>query len=328
MTAEAKPGERRIALIDVARGVALLAMAIYHGAWDLEFFGYIDAGTVAHGGWKLFARCIASSFLVLVGVSLVLAHERGIRWRPFLIRLAMVVAAAAAISLATYVMDPNTFIFFGILHQIALASLLGLAFLRVPAPLTLLVAAGVIALPLVYSAPVFEHPALLWLGLAQTPPRSNDYVPFFPWFAPVLIGIAAARLMTAWGARARLAAVRPGGWSRPLTFIGRHSLAFYLLHQPILLACVWSAAQLFPPQIDDTAFLRQCQAQCEALQEAAFCTRYCGCMLTSMGTDGTLQRLQRNETSEELRISIEQHVLACSASGDGPPQTDSGGGQP
>lgn len=325
MTAEAKPGERRIALIDVARGIALLAMAVYHGAWDLEFFGYIDPGTVAHGGWKLFARCIASSFLVLVGVSLVLAHERGIRWRPFLIRLAMVAAAAVAISIATYPMDPNTFIFFGILHQIALASLLGLAFLRVPVPVTLLVAAAVIVLPLVYSAPVFEHPALLWLGLAQTPPRSKDYVPFFPWFAPVLIGIAAARLTTAWGVRTRLAAIRPGGWSRPLTFIGQHSLVFYLLHQPILMACVWAAAQLFPPQVDEAAFLNECQAQCEAQRDAAFCTRYCGCMLSSMGTDGTLQRLQRNETSEELRISIEQHVLACSAGDGGQPRPESEG---
>ena len=88
----------RIALLDLARGAALIAMAIYHFTWDLEFFGYVDPGMTAHGGWKLFARCIASSFLFLVGVSLFLAHASGIRWRGFLIRLAMVGGAALAIS--------------------------------------------------------------------------------------------------------------------------------------------------------------------------------------------------------------------------------------
>lgn len=80
------PGSRtvsRIDTIDLARGLALVAMAIYHFAWDLEFFGYAEPGLTALPGWKLFARSIASSFLFLVGVSLVLAHGRGIRWKGF-----------------------------------------------------------------------------------------------------------------------------------------------------------------------------------------------------------------------------------------------------
>ena len=73
----------RITAIDAARGVALIAMAIYHFTWDLQFFGYLEPGTATTGGWKLFARCIASSFLFLVGVGLVLAHGHGIRWPGF-----------------------------------------------------------------------------------------------------------------------------------------------------------------------------------------------------------------------------------------------------
>ena len=91
----------RIEAIDVARGVALLAMATYHFSWDLEFFGYLEPGTTAHGALKIYARCIASSFLFLVGVSLFLAHGNGIRRRSFLIRFAMVAGAALAISLVT-----------------------------------------------------------------------------------------------------------------------------------------------------------------------------------------------------------------------------------
>src|SRR5690606_2738746 len=107
----------RLEAIDVARGLALVAMAIYHFAWDLEFFGYVPHAMTAQGGWKLLARCIASSFLFLVGVSLFLGHARGIRWRPFLRRLAMVAGAAAAISLVTWLAVPGGLIFFGILHQ-------------------------------------------------------------------------------------------------------------------------------------------------------------------------------------------------------------------
>ena len=72
-TATKQAGPRRIEWLDVARGAALIAMAVYHFTWDLEFFGYVLPGTTGFGAWKLFARCIASSFLFLVGISLVLA---------------------------------------------------------------------------------------------------------------------------------------------------------------------------------------------------------------------------------------------------------------
>ncbi|MGB5799766.1 MAG: heparan-alpha-glucosaminide N-acetyltransferase domain-containing protein, partial [Mesorhizobium sp.] len=36
------PASKRIVAIDVARGLALLAMASYHFTWDLGFFGYTD----------------------------------------------------------------------------------------------------------------------------------------------------------------------------------------------------------------------------------------------------------------------------------------------
>ncbi len=39
----------------MARGVALLAMFLYHFAWDLSFFRLITTDVVAHPGWKWFA---------------------------------------------------------------------------------------------------------------------------------------------------------------------------------------------------------------------------------------------------------------------------------
>jgi len=272
----------RLARIDIARGIALIAMAIYHTGWDFEFFGYLDPGTTGHGGWKLFARIIASSFLVLVGFSLVLAHRQGIRWHSFGVRLAQIAAAALAISLVTWYFMPDSFIFFGILHEIALASVLGLLFLRLPIPLLVIAAVAVIAAPFYLRSAFFDHPALSWVGLSTVNPRSNDYVPLFPWFGAVLAGMALARLFE----RFRLMPLLRNGsglplLDRPLLFIGRHSLAFYLIHQPVLISCVFLFSQLFPPHAasPQTIFARSCEQSCAAGNEAQFCQRFCSCVI-------------------------------------------------
>ena len=309
---------RRIPLIDVLRGVALLAMASYHFTWDLEFFGYASLGLTAHGPWKIYARCIASTFLFLVGVSLLLAHGQRIRWPGFWKRLAMVAAAAAAITLVTYFATPGSFIFFGILHQIALASLLGLLFLRLPALVTLAAAALAIAAPFYLRSPVFDHPALLWVGLSTADPRSNDYVPLFPWFGAVLAGIGIAKLAKAAGLFERLALVSTGQALNPLSFIGRHSLAFYLLHQPVLIASVWLFAQIWPAPAQDPkiGFPKACQASCLESRDAAFCVRYCGCMLTAVEKDGLLAGIMKGDPSASTRARIGDLASTCTAQTD------------
>lgn len=304
---------RRIEAIDLARGVALVAMAIYHFTWDLEFFGYADPGLTATGGWRIFARCIAGSFLFLVGVSLMLAHGERFRAKGYLRRLALVAGAAAAISIATWIAVPDGFIFFGILHQIALASVLGLAFLRVPAVLTLLVAAAVVAAPFFLRSEFFDHPAWWWLGLSSTNPRSNDYVPLFPWFGAVLAGLAAAKLAGSAGLLDRLARMQPGRWSAPLQFAGQHSLTVYLIHQPLLIGCVWVVAQIFPPpQIPrETQFLRACERQCATDRDAAFCVRYCECMIESLQRDGLVDRVFAGGADPDLQAQLDGMALQC-----------------
>lgn len=314
-----KPQPRqRIEAIDIARGVALLAMAIYHFAWDLEFFGYAHPGLTAVGGWKLFARSIASSFLFLAGVSLFLAHADGIRWRGYWRRFAMVAGAALAITVATRIATPQGFIFFGILHHIAVASLLGLAFLRLPAVVTLLAACLVAAAPHLLSSPVFDDPWWWWTGLSETRPRSNDYVPVFPWFAAVLAGIAAAGFARRAGLLARLAALPAAAWTRPAAFAGRHSLAFYLLHQPVLIACVWIFAQIAPPPpvSPELQFSRSCEAACEDTRDSAFCTRYCGCMIDRLQSEGTFDSLMAGEENPALRRGVEATADFCTVDTD------------
>ena len=304
---------RRIDAIDIARGVALLAMAIYHFAWDLEFFGYAEPGMTAMGNWKLFARCIASSFLFLVGVSLVLAHASGVKWPSYWRRLAMVAAAAALISGATYIATPNAFIFFGILHQIALASLLGLAFLRLPWGVTALIAVAVITAPSFLRNAFFDHPALWWVGLSSRNPPSNDYVPLFPWFGAVLLGMAAAKLASARGMFEKLAEWRPGGWSRPFAFGGRHSLAVYLIHQPILIGLLWLFAQIVPaPPLAPTArFMPACQVSCAETRGADFCKVYCGCALDRLQAEGLLDSVLEGSQDAGNASRLNEIAAAC-----------------
>ena len=277
----------RVPLIDQLRGIALIAMAIYHFTWDLGFFGYIEPETATTGGWRLFARVIAGSFLFLSGFSLVLGHGQGFRPKPFLIRFGKIALAAAAITVATYVAFPQTFIFFGILHAIAAASLVGLLFVRLPVVLTLLAAAAAVAAPLYLRAPLFDHPALWWVGLSVDVPRSNDYVPLLPWLAPVLLGIALARLFVAGPLPERLAGI--GGatkvrWKSLLEKAGRHSLAIYLLHQPVLIAFVYGFSLVVPAPAADPveSYTKSCVSACENERSAGFCQSFCGCTVNGL----------------------------------------------
>ncbi|MEM8854816.1 MAG: heparan-alpha-glucosaminide N-acetyltransferase, partial [Pseudomonadota bacterium] len=143
--------------LDVARGWAIIAMVVYHLAFDLTLFGYVDWPVVSHPLWRGFAASIASTFLFLTGVSLVYAHGTGMRWRPFWRRFAVIALAAGAVSVATYFAMPSP-IYFGILHAIATFSVLALAFLFAPVAVTLVAAAAVLVLPFVYRDPLFAAP--------------------------------------------------------------------------------------------------------------------------------------------------------------------------
>lgn len=232
----------RILAVDLARSLALLGMVIFHFVRNLEMFGHIPAGTTLGGGWPVFARLVAGSFVLLAGVSLVLAHGQGIRWHAFLRRLAQIAAAAALVTLATWVAMPDAFIFYGILHSIAVSSVIGLVFLRRHPAVTLAAAAAVFVLPQVFRSPLFDPPWLVWTGLAERTPRTLDFEPLFPWLAPFLLGVALARIAEHAGLWDRLRGPEPGRLARLAAWPGRHSLAVYLAHQPILLGLLWIAS--------------------------------------------------------------------------------------
>lgn len=312
MTASPKIQRGRIDLLDIARGCALLAMLVYHFTWDLEFFGYLPPGYAQVGGWRLFARIIASSFLTMVGISLVLAHGGGVRWPSFRKRLLQVGAGALAISAATVFITPQSFVFFGILHLIAAGSLLGLAFLRLPFWLTGLAAIVTIWLPTTFTTPLTDSRWLAWIGFSDQPPLSNDFVPVFPWFGAILAGMAIAQAIDRANGWQRLRRTEPPPRAlRPLGTLGRHSLLFYLLHQPVSIGLVALAATISPPDQTE-AFRQSCQQTCEKDREAAFCVAYCGCVETRLASANLLERTLRGQLSESETTQLRGVVNACS----------------
>ncbi|TCD13240.1 heparan-alpha-glucosaminide N-acetyltransferase [Oricola cellulosilytica] len=316
MSASTESRIGRIELIDLTRGLALVAMAIYHFTWDLEFFGYLQAGITGQGPLKWFARSIASSFLILVGISLILAHHRGIRWRAYLRRITVVAVAAAAITVATYFFTPDTYVFFGILHHIAVASLLALIFLQWPAGALVAIAALWFIIGGQYEPPAFSDPALLWAGLSPVLPRSNDYVPLFPWFGMVLLGMALAKASLRSGVVETLAqrSTREIPGARGLRFIGRHSLITYLVHQPVLIAIVFVFSLVFPaPEVSpETQFMESCARSCSEQSGAEYCTAFCSCAVETLSADGLFESVYKGEITQESDPRVAAVSQQCS----------------
>ena len=180
--------------LDAARGLAVVAMIVFHVIWDLAHFGYVDANVPWSAPVRYFGHSIAFAFLFIAGVALVLAHRDGLRWRAFWRRFAIIAGAAALVSVGTYVLFPTTYVFFGILHCIAAASLIAVPFLRAPWPLALGAAVFFLAGAELFSSPVFNANWLLWLGLSTSEPMTQDWRPIFPWAGALLMGVAIGRV--------------------------------------------------------------------------------------------------------------------------------------
>src|SRR5437773_7652305 len=185
---ESRPSAR-VASIDAVRATALLAMIAYHFCFDLRYFGVIRTDFEHDPFWLGARTLILSSFLLLVGVSLVLANARKISSARFLRHVAMIAGCAVLVSTASYALLPVTFIWFGVLHAIAVTLVLARPLVHYPR-VALAVGLAVIAAGLAISHPVFDQFALGWIGFMTAKPYTEDYVPLFPWAGVVFCGIA------------------------------------------------------------------------------------------------------------------------------------------
>jgi len=305
----ASPIRPRYPLIDALRGVAIIAMVVFHLGWDLYFLGFWNLDVSTDPWWTAFQKAIVSSFLALAGVSLWLGHGTGIRWRSFWRREAILVLAALAVSAGTWFAFGDYFAFFGVLHAIALFSLLALPFLRLPPLVTGMVGVGIIVLPLLATHPVMRERWLAWIGFWPVSPATADIVPVFPWLGVTLIGLAAAKALSGqpfW----RLPAPK---W---LAWLGRWSLIIYLLHQPLMYGALYGLQSMLPAVQEDKRaeeFVQSCRATRAATEpDALKVERYCGCALEQVEIGQMWDMLARERTAEE-ELELQAMVNLCEA---------------
>ncbi len=310
----------RIEAVDAARGVALAAMGVYHFVWDLSFYNFIPVAHFYDPRFQFFGDVIAVSFLALVGVSLALAARGGLNLVSYMRRTALVAAAAAVVSAATYFFMPDAFISFGILHCIAAASLAALLFLRMPWFASVCAGVLVVLAPLVFASPALDSSNWLF-GLGVKEPRTLDWRPIFPWIGFTLIGLGASQFVIARGVPERLVQWRAsGGFTRALSWGGKHSLAVYLLHQPVLLAIVFVAATASANYgsvgvnnpAHEANFLSACAQECTASgAERPFCEQACNCVVRDAKNAGLWSQVLRDRLTGEERHRFDALTRAC-----------------
>lgn len=229
--------------VDAWRGVATVLMLAYHFAFDLVLLGAAPNLVVEEGPWKWVQLTCACSFIGLLGVSLWLAHSKGFiaaaRRGFLLLGLGLVVSVAVWASGAGVV-------WFGILSLLGFSMLAGWPLLRVGRA-NLLIGAALVAAGVALHKRLPAHPG--WILLVQPAQfRAVDHFPVLPWFGVAVIGIGLGALAYP-APRHDRPTVRLPDWSTApcisqLRMLGRHTLAIYLIHQPLLLALIWAWTQL------------------------------------------------------------------------------------
>jgi len=224
----------RLDRLDALRGLALLWMAVFHFSFDLSNYRLTDANFYADPFWLTQRTCILSLFLLCAGAGQAVATAQGQTWPRFWRRWAQVAGCALLVSLGSSLMFPHSFIYFGVLHGMALMLIVA----RLTAPLRAwLWPLGAVAIAM----PQFIHEAFFdtrwtdWLGLYTHKPNTEVW----------LTGGASGDNVEP--------AVRPLRWHparQGLSWLGRWSLTFYMLHQPVLIgllsAWMWLTGRPLP----------------------------------------------------------------------------------
>ncbi len=219
--------------LDLMRGIAIIMMIVFHLIYDLNTFGYTNIPLSNFWLTSYWRYLIVFLFLNAVGISLVIAYGKSFSLNKFIKRLALLGLAALSVSLGTYILFPDAWVYFGILHLIWTATLIAIIFVQFPKT-SLFVAA------LIFILGYLNLPDLSFFKFLLSdylPLSSVDFYPLFPWIAFVFTGIYLGH---------NPIYKKVFFMKVPfLQLVGQHSLIIYLLHQVILFSLVGAIYFLF-----------------------------------------------------------------------------------
>ena len=228
--------DNRIVEIDVLRGIAIVLMIIYHFLFDLNYFNLVKIDLE----WLpvvIFQRIIGIMFLGLVGISLVISENRNKEGYQKHFRRALKLAGVAIlITVATWIYPHQDFITFGIIHMIALSTLIAPFFFKF-GKWNIVFGIVVIGLGLIAGTMSSNSTILFWLGIVYPGYTALDYYPMLPWFGIVLLGIFVGQLLVKKVERVETRIDR-SVVKEKLASLGRNSLAIYLVHQLVLIGAI------------------------------------------------------------------------------------------
>ncbi len=227
--------------LDALRAVAILWMAAFHFCFDLNYFKFVQQDFYRDPFWTVQRSVIVSLFLFCAGFGQAIAWEQGQSWPRFWRRWAQVAGCALLVTAGSYLMFPSSFISFGVLHGIALM----LIITRLTAgagPWLWLMGLVAIALPHLVQSSFFDTRLTNWVGLITRKPVTEDYAPLLPWIGVMWWGLAAGQWVLK-NRREWVTGALPAQLA-PLATLGRWSLSFYMLHQPVLIGLLLAVRSL------------------------------------------------------------------------------------
>lgn len=235
---------QRSQTLDATKGTLVLAMIAYHACYVAVMFGLADIELYS-GFWWIFPRMIAAGFVAVSGWNLAAKRAKGAGFMEFGSRAGLLALIALAISVATWPVLGKGFVFFGVIHLLAVSSVFAYPLLGRPifAAVTGLV---VMVAGMVLGKFRFDFAWLGWLGLRPANLHPADYLPLAPWFAFIAFGAAAGDVL-----RKRISRASenrhhkpPSATIRLLAAMGSRSLFVYLAHLPLLYGLGWILATL------------------------------------------------------------------------------------
>ncbi len=220
----------RIDELDSLRATALVMMLVLNFVTDLNHFGIMNTETGDQWWWM--ARIAASLFVGISGVSYFLAHRLEYDFTKTSGRTQRLIFWAFVITIITYIFEPSAYVRFGVLHLLALASIVAFPVARKP---EFALGIGLILLII----PLSSNSNLVWLGLRETGFIAVDYFPLNPWLGIFFIGLALASRIYPEGKP--LTEIQ---WPERWLWFGRNTLTIYVIHQPILIGLLVLTGQV------------------------------------------------------------------------------------